>query len=431
MKFALPPKSTKNNMILMSPMKSISDIRSVQPSPFKKHLDSSPISNKLSIRESTFYLDSVKSSHKEGISCATVIKGYLATGSYDSTIKIWDMHTFELVKTLKGHRLWITCLASTGFGTQVSAKDMSATDSYVIEAILDESIDRRVSGDFENSLLISGSLDYDIRVWDISGDESSIGCLRGHYQMITCVKTFKYAKNLLVSGSRDKNIRFWDIKTRQCVFTKIEHTDWVTCLEVFQSKTIMASAGSDKSILIWKLLFTDDDVLQKCVLKFRLSQAHEGAIHTLASSENENFLISGGEDGAVKVWDIERGSCNREICTQKKAPLFKVVYLKDLVVDTVRYPPKKFLSCMENEQRVISECVIGSGTNGDLHVWDISTGEEILVCENGHQFKEDKFPFGDIVKLNKEVKYWKGLLSQEYNMVTVANGEGVFHLWKF
>jgi len=57
-----------------------------------------------------YHVDGISTSHSEGITCITTIKDCIATGALDSTIKIWDSHTFKLIKTLRGHKLWVTCL---------------------------------------------------------------------------------------------------------------------------------------------------------------------------------------------------------------------------------------------------------------------------------------------------------------------------------
>ena len=37
--------------------------------------------------------------------------GYLASGSYDKKIKIWDIKQDRLIRTLEGHTYWVTALA--------------------------------------------------------------------------------------------------------------------------------------------------------------------------------------------------------------------------------------------------------------------------------------------------------------------------------
>lgn len=56
-------------------------------------------------------------------------------------------------------------------------------------------------------LLISGSEDHNIRVWDVrTGLCRTV--LRGHNHIVSCVAIFK---NLIVSGSFDETIKVWDL----------------------------------------------------------------------------------------------------------------------------------------------------------------------------------------------------------------------------
>ncbi|KAK2823890.1 hypothetical protein FQN49_007517, partial [Arthroderma sp. PD_2] len=48
--------------------------------------------------------------HTNGVMCLQFDDNILATGSYDSTIKIWDVDTGEEIRTLSGHESTIRCL---------------------------------------------------------------------------------------------------------------------------------------------------------------------------------------------------------------------------------------------------------------------------------------------------------------------------------
>ena len=48
--------------------------------------------------------------HTNGVMCLQFDDHILATGSYDSTVKIWDIETGELIRTLVGHAGGVRCL---------------------------------------------------------------------------------------------------------------------------------------------------------------------------------------------------------------------------------------------------------------------------------------------------------------------------------
>ena len=59
----------------------------------------------------------------------------MASGSYDNTIKLWDVKTRELITTLEGHQDWVFSLAFSPNG----------------------------------NILLSASNDKTIRIWQING----------------------------------------------------------------------------------------------------------------------------------------------------------------------------------------------------------------------------------------------------------------------
>jgi WD40 repeat protein len=51
--------------------------------------------------------------HSDGFNCLIELKnGYLASGSLDETIKIWNTETGDCIKTFSGHSDSVNCLIS-------------------------------------------------------------------------------------------------------------------------------------------------------------------------------------------------------------------------------------------------------------------------------------------------------------------------------
>ena len=74
--------------------------------------------------------------------------------------------------------------------------------------------------------------------------------LRGHQDAVTCLM---FDSTRIVSGSLDHNLKFWDIHTGDCLNTidwkKAEgHTDVVRCLQADSWRVV--SAADDKTIKV-------------------------------------------------------------------------------------------------------------------------------------------------------------------------------------
>ena len=83
----------------------------------------------------------------------------------------------------------------------------------------------------DTNIFASCSLDRTIKVWGISGGNSSSlhFTLTGHTRGVNCVEyTPGGEKPYLISGSDDKTVCIWDYQTKQCVQTLTGHTNNVS-----------------------------------------------------------------------------------------------------------------------------------------------------------------------------------------------------------
>jgi WD40 repeat protein len=99
---------------------------------------------------------------------------WLASGSVDGGIGLWDGSTRELRATLKGHAASVVSLAFSPDGSR----------------------------------LASASHDNTIKLWDPSTGQL-MATLHGHSYLVNCV-AFSADGNHLISGSADRTVRFWD-----------------------------------------------------------------------------------------------------------------------------------------------------------------------------------------------------------------------------
>ena len=93
------------------------------------------------------------------------------------------------------------------------------------------------------------SADHTIKVWDLSEVHptwSRVTCkmtLLGHTDTVRCLQV---NGSILISGSYDNTLKIWDLESGLCKNTLYGHTDSVLCLQFDHEKIISGSA--DKTI---------------------------------------------------------------------------------------------------------------------------------------------------------------------------------------
>jgi len=165
--------------------------------------------------------------HKSGVnSIAFSPDGkYLASASFDKTIKIWDIKAGKEIKTLTGHKSSVLSVAFSPDG----------------------------------KYLASGSVDETIKIWDIKAGKE-IKTLTGHKSSVISV-AFSSDGKYLASGTI--LIKIWDIKSGKEIKTLAGHKSDVNSVAFSPDGKYLASASSDKTIKIWKLKSFDTKSIKK------------------------------------------------------------------------------------------------------------------------------------------------------------------------
>ncbi|NXQ66649.1 DAW1 factor, partial [Quiscalus mexicanus] len=157
----------------------------------------------------------------------------LATGSMDTTAKLWDLEKGEEVATLNGHSAEIIALSfnTTGdriitgsFDHTVAVWDVGTGREQNLFNKMPTNNNATDSGRFAKNLVVCPCLC--VQLWDaVTG--THIATLAGHSKEVLDV-CFDYAGQRIATASADGSARVYNAGTKQCIAKLEGHEDEIS-----------------------------------------------------------------------------------------------------------------------------------------------------------------------------------------------------------
>ncbi|KAH8097106.1 WD40 repeat-like protein [Cristinia sonorae] len=225
-------------------------------------------------------------------------KGFMVSGSSDSSVCVWDMYA---------------CPVENEDGTVDLA--VTAVVRRILRGHMLGVLDIRI----DDRWIISCSKDALIRVWDRKTLE--LNCtFSGHEGPVNAVGL---QGNRVASASGDGKMMLWDISTGERVRIFEGHDRGLACIE-FKDDTIV-SGSNDFKIKVWNANTGE------CV---RTLAGHDNLVRALSFDPRSGRLVSGSYDRTVKVWDLKTGRMVREFKGCHNSHIFDVNFDATRIVST-------------------------------------------------------------------------------------------------
>ncbi|KAI0664951.1 WD40 repeat-like protein [Cubamyces menziesii] len=113
-------------------------------------------------------------------------------------------------------------------------------------------------------------------------------------------------EDLLITGSWDQTIRVWDVETKELISTTSAHSDFVKALLVIPSLRLLVSSGSDKIVRFWDLSTVADGQPLTSVGSLTDHTRPVESLDARATSDTSAVLYTADTMGVIKVWDIKK-----------------------------------------------------------------------------------------------------------------------------
>ncbi|MEO0687083.1 MAG: WD40 repeat domain-containing protein, partial [Cyanobacteria bacterium J06649_11] len=342
---------------------------------------------------------------------------YIATGSGEKIIKVWEINTGLYLQSLSGHI------------SEINAITFSNTNKILATASVDRTVKvwdittgkclKTLQGraDFVHSTIFSNdnlkiiacanisNEDNFIRIWQIDDLNFSSNktknqtnqipnkILKGHDENIWSI-AFSPDGTKIVSGSSDRTVKIWNSHSGQCLKTlsghpygfasrfksgnppnALAHSRPVLSVTFSPDGNTVASCGGHSIIKLWNVETGD------C---FQTIQ--EKASYTIKFNSTGLILASGHTSGMIKLWDIKNGECIQTL-GQFGKPIISIAFSDD------------------------GKYIAYGSYDGTVTVWDINDNKSVAILEQNYSSP------------------WSLAFSQNSNLLAVGRDSEVIQIW--
>jgi len=191
---------------------------------------------------------------------------YIASGSNDKTIKIWDASTGVELMTLRGHNGAIGTVSFSPDGKRV----------------------------------VSGSMDKTVKIWDWArGTELRTLRVQHKETDIGVGGRFSPDGKHIATWGWDNTIKIWDAETGEERAALRGGSGVRGAVAFSPDGTRIASGNRDRMIRVWNWMTSDEPMILR---------GHNHVVYSVAFSPDGKRIVSGGYDQTFKIWDAEDGT---------------------------------------------------------------------------------------------------------------------------
>ena len=227
------------------------------------------------------------------------------SGTENGNIFVWNFKPQMRPFRFSGHKGAITDLAINPLGDIIASSSVDQTVRLWTNAVggknkilkCHPSPIRSVDFSSDGKLLMTGSNDKTIKIFELYPKHKFISSYKGHSNWVRCAR-FSPDNRLIGSCGDDNAVIIFDVEQKSVNYRFLDHTSNVNSCRFSPDGTIIASAGDDGKIKLF------DIRMGRLIQHY---DAHNDKINCISYHQTGNYIISGSDDSTIKIWDLKMG----------------------------------------------------------------------------------------------------------------------------
>ena len=227
------------------------------------------------------------------------------SGTENGNIFVWNFKPQMRPFKFSGHKGAITDLAINPLGDIIASSSTDQTVRLWTNAVggknkilkCHPSPIRSVDFSSDGKLLMTGSNDKTIKIFELYPKHKFISSYKGHSNWVRCAR-FSPDNRLIGSCGDDNAVIIFDVEQKTVKYRFLDHSSNVNSCRFSPDGTIISSAGNDGKIKLF------DIRMGRLIQHY---DAHNDKINCISYHQSGNYIISGSDDSTIKIWDLKMG----------------------------------------------------------------------------------------------------------------------------